>query len=78
MSSEYLSGLTSLYKPEVGEMFSRIGLPEIGIIFVLALIVFGPSKLPEIGRAFGRSIREFRDASHELTKSLSEVEEKTQ
>jgi sec-independent protein translocase protein TatA len=43
-------------------MLGKIGLPEISIILVMALLVFGPKKLPEIGRAVGKSIREFKDA----------------
>lgn len=39
-----------------------IGFPEMLVILILALIVFGPGKLPEIGTALGRSIREFRQA----------------
>lgn len=40
-----------------------IGAPEIVIILVLALLVFGPKRLPEIGRSFGRTVREFKKAS---------------
>jgi sec-independent protein translocase protein TatA len=43
-----------------------IGLPELVIIFVVALIFFGPRKLPELGRALGKSINEFKRASNEL------------
>lgn len=41
----------------------HIGLPELVIILVIALIVFGAGKLPGVGRALGRSIREFKEAS---------------
>lgn len=44
-----------------------LGVPEIMIILVLALLVFGAGKLPEIGRGLGRAIREFKAASKELT-----------
>ena len=44
-----------------------IGIPELIIVLVLALVVFGGSKLPEIGRGLGRAIREFKAASKELT-----------
>lgn len=43
-----------------------IGLPEMALIFVLALLVFGPKKLPEIGRTLGKTIRGFQDASKEF------------
>lgn len=43
-------------------MLSDIGIPGLILILVVALIVFGPNKLPEIGRAFGNSIREFKDS----------------
>lgn len=43
-----------------------IGLQELVVIFVIALIVFGPKRLPEIGRTVGKSLREFRRASQDL------------
>jgi sec-independent protein translocase protein TatA len=43
-----------------------IGLPEMVLIFVLALLIFGPKKLPEIGRSLGKAIRSFQDASKEF------------
>ena len=43
-----------------------IGLPEMGLIMVIALLVFGPKKLPEIGRSLGKAIRGFQDASKEF------------
>lgn len=43
-----------------------IGLPELIVILVIALIVFGPGKLPQVGKALGSSIREFKKASREL------------
>ncbi len=58
----------------------NIGLPELMIILAIALIVFGPNKLPELARAFGRAMREFRKATEEVkesfvseTKDLEEV-----
>jgi sec-independent protein translocase protein TatA len=53
-------------------MFGSIGMPELVIIFVIALIIFGPRKLPELGRSLGRSLSEFRRASNELRNSLEE------
>ncbi|MBN2431944.1 MAG: twin-arginine translocase TatA/TatE family subunit [Acidobacteria bacterium] len=58
----------------------NFGLPEMLIIFILALLLFGPRKLPEIGRTVGRAMAEFRRASDELKTSLIqevEMEENT-
>ena len=44
----------------------NIGAPELIILLVLALIIFGPGKLPEVGQALGRTVREFRHAQNEL------------
>ena len=44
----------------------KLGLPELFIILTIALIIFGPRKLPELGRSLGRSLSEFKKASHEL------------
>ena len=49
-----------------------IGLPELLIILVIALIIFGPRKLPELGRSLGRSLSEFRRATNELKHTLNE------
>jgi sec-independent protein translocase protein TatA len=43
-----------------------IGLPEMALIMVVALLIFGPKKLPEIGRSLGKAIRGFQDASKEF------------
>ena len=53
-------------------MFGSIGMPELIIIFVIALIIFGPKKLPELGRSLGRSLNEFKRASNELKNTLEE------
>jgi sec-independent protein translocase protein TatA len=53
-------------------MFGSIGMPELVIILVIALIIFGPRKLPELGRSLGRSLGEFRRASNELRSTLEE------
>lgn len=53
-------------------MFGSIGMPELIIIFVIALIIFGPRKLPELGRSLGRSLNEFKRASNELKHTLDE------
>jgi sec-independent protein translocase protein TatA len=61
-------------------MFGSLGMPELLVIFVIALIIFGPRKLPELGRSLGRSIAEFKKASSELQNTLEEeirLEERT-
>ncbi len=52
-----------------------LGMQELVIILVIALLVFGANKLPEIGRGLGRGIREFRKATSELTDGPEEAEE---
>ncbi len=52
-----------------------IGLPEMAIMFIVALLVFGPKKLPEIGRSLGKALRSFQDATKEFeTEFKQEVE----
>ena len=53
-------------------MFGSIGMPELMIIFVIALIIFGPRKLPELGRSMGKSLSEFKRASNDLKNTLDE------
>jgi TatA/E family protein of Tat protein translocase len=53
-------------------MFGPIGVPELIIILTIALIIFGPRKLPELGRSLGRSLNEFKRASNELRNTLDE------
>ena len=47
-----------------------IGWPELIILLVVVLIVFGPGKLPDIGNAIGKGVREFRKASNDLESSI--------
>ena len=49
-----------------------IGMPELIVILVIALIIFGPRKLPELGRSLGKSIAEFKRASNDLKSTLEE------
>ena len=53
-------------------MFGSIGMSELLIIFVIALVVFGPRKLPELGRSLGKSLGEFKRASNDLRNTLEE------
>ena len=50
----------------------NIGIPELIIIFTIALIIFGPRKLPELGKSLGKSLAEFKRASNELKNTLDE------
>ena len=55
----------------------NLGMPEILVILVLALLLFGPKKLPELGRSLGQSIREFKKGASEIKEELeSALEEK--
>jgi len=51
-------------------MFGSIGGPELIVIFVVALLIFGPRKLPELGRSVGRGLAEFRKAATDLRETL--------
>jgi Tat protein translocase TatB subunit len=53
-------------------MFGSVGGTELLIIVVIALVVFGPKRLPELGRTIGKGLREFRGASNDLKRSLEE------
>ena len=63
-------------------MFGSLGMPELIVIFIIALVVFGPRKLPELGRSLGRGIAEFKKATTELQNTLereiTEDERRTQ
>ncbi len=50
----------------------NLGIQEMIVIFVIALIVFGPKKLPEIGKSLGKGIAEFKKASSDLVKTWEE------
>ena len=54
-----------------------LGLPELVVILVIALIIFGPKKLPEMGKAVGKAINEFKKTSEGIEKQIkAEVDEK--
>jgi TatA/E family protein of Tat protein translocase len=53
----------------------NLGFSEMAVIFVVALLVFGPHKLPELARSLGKSLAEFRRASNDLRRSVMEASE---
>ena len=52
----------------------HLGVPELLVILVIALVLFGPGKLPDVGKALGKSIREFKSASTEEKKTIDVAE----
>ncbi len=58
--------------------FFGIGLPEMAVIFAISLLIFGPKKLPEIGRSMGKAMKSFQDASssfqNEIKKEIDAAE----
>lgn len=55
---------------EVYRMFGKLGSTELVLILGIALVVFGPSKLPEIGKSFGQAIGEFKGHANKISKDL--------
>ena len=53
-------------------MFGSIGMPELVVILVIALIIFGPRKLPELGRSLGKTLAEFKRTSNDLRNTLED------
>lgn len=53
-------------------MFGKLGAGELILVLAIALVIFGPSKLPEIGKAFGKSIREFKDSVNKNDEPVDE------
>lgn len=53
-------------------MFGSLGVPELMMIFVIALLLFGPKNLPKIGRTLGRALGEFRKASDDFKRTIEE------
>ena len=51
---------------------------HVAIIVIVALLIFGPSRLPEIGRAFGKTLREFQDATKEVSRGIREEVQKAE
>jgi sec-independent protein translocase protein TatA len=56
-------------------MFGSIGMPELIVILVIAMIIFGPGKLPEVGRTIGKAIRGFKRAMAEPEENSGEPSE---
>jgi sec-independent protein translocase protein TatA len=56
-------------------MFGRVGVPELIIVLVIALVIFGPAKLPEIGKAMGRGISEFKGHANKITEDINITDE---
>src|SRR5262245_42945533 len=56
----------------LGGLMGQLGFSEMFVIFVVALLVFGPKKLPELGKSLGKGIREFRRATDELKSTWEE------
>jgi TatA/E family protein of Tat protein translocase len=55
-----------------GFVFGTLGMPELILIFVVALLLFGPRKMPQIGRSIGRAMGEFRRASNEFKRTIED------
>jgi TatA/E family protein of Tat protein translocase len=53
----------------------NLGFTEMAVIFIVALLVFGPNKLPELARSLGKSLNEFRRASNDLRRSIMEADQ---
>jgi sec-independent protein translocase protein TatA len=62
-------------KNKEGGSMAQIGIPGLILILIVALIIFGPSKLPELGKAAGQTLREFRKSAQELTNEKEKEEE---
>ena len=54
-------------------MFQNIGLSGLILILIIALVIFGPKKLPKIGRSFGQTLKEFKKSARELTEDEPEM-----
>lgn len=54
-------------------MIGRLGIPELVIILLIIIMIFGASRLPEIGRGIGKGIRNFKDSTREGAKSDDKV-----
>jgi sec-independent protein translocase protein TatA len=57
---------------EEGVSMATIGIPGLILILIIALVIFGPKKLPEIGKAAGQTLREFKKSTKDLTEDVTE------
>nr|WP_029191009.1 twin-arginine translocase TatA/TatE family subunit [Ornithinibacillus scapharcae] len=53
-------------------MMATIGIPGLILILIIALVIFGPKKLPEIGKAAGQTLREFKKSTKDLTEDVTD------
>lgn len=53
----------------------KIGFSELLVILIIALLIFGPSKLPEMGKAFGEAIAQFKNSANKISEDLEKLEE---
>ena len=65
-------GLTAIWQIKFGEVVFMFGIGpwELILILVIALVVFGPGKLPEVGKSLGKGLREFRQASDNIKEEI--------
>lgn len=56
--------------------FGRLGMPELILILAIALVIFGPSKLPEIGKSLGKALKEFKAGQDKDSDVKEEADEK--
>jgi Tat protein translocase TatB subunit len=68
-----LEGLSRASEKERGEIMFGIGMPELLVIAVIALLVVGPKKLPEIAKALGKGLSEFRKVTESATETIKET-----
>lgn len=60
-------------------MFGRLGVSELILILAIALVIFGPSKLPEIGKSLGKAISEFKGHANKISKEMEvELDDKSE
>ncbi|GGF09839.1 Sec-independent protein translocase protein TatA [Halobacillus andaensis] len=59
-------------------MLSNIGVPGLLLILIIALVIFGPAKLPEIGKAFGSSLKEFKKAAGDMMSDDQSTKDKNE
>lgn len=52
----------------------NLQMPELVIIFIAVLLIFGPKNLPKLGRAMGQTMREFKDATNKITESINDLD----